>query len=335
MLAECKTCTMRAMRIPIDWHSGLSIYASESFLKNVSNEYGWIGGTNDSGKLRCVLPYVVIRKAIFHMIRFQTQTISLGEDITVEEEKSFLNSVVKYFRSSGADIIIPATNSTIFRTYPDGAIAAPYGTFIKDLNQPEDVLMSEISKDYRKKIRRAVEQGVQINSGIEYLDIVYKLIIDTLDRSLQKFKFSCYDDFKRFVLGFGDNVRIFVAKCGGVAQACLVTPFSEYSAYTLYGGTISMPVKGAMHLLHWEAIRQFHLLGVNYFNFTGVRINPKQGSKQEGIMTFKMRFGGGLVQGYMWKYSLRPVKSLAYSVAVRLLRHGDIVDLERHKLDNV
>ena len=49
-------------------------------------------------------------------------------------------------------------------------------------------------------------------------------------------------------------------------------------------------------------------------------------------MMFKERFGGQLFQGYMWKYSLRPLQYAAYSLAVRLLRGGDIVDAERHKL---
>ena len=42
--------------------------------------------------------------------------------------------------------------------------------------------------------------------------------------------------------------------------------------------------------------------------------------------------GAKLIQGYIWKYPLRPLRSLAYSYGVRLLRGGDIVDLERHKL---
>ena len=87
-----------------------------------------------------------------------------------------------------------------------------------------------------------------------------------------------------------------------------------------------------MHLLMWQAMLELRALGVKQFNFTGVRIDPEKGSKQEGILTFKMRFGGTLVQGYMWKYSFRPVKFAAYSLAVRLLRGGDIVDIERHKL---
>jgi len=50
---------------------------------------------------------------------------------------------------------------------------------------------------------------------------------------------------------------------------------------------------------------------------------------------FKQRFGGQLAQGYMWKYSLNPLKYAVYSMAVRLLRGGDIVDIERYKLASV
>lgn len=169
-----------ATPVNINWNPDLSIYASESFLKSVGDEYGWIGGIDSSGKLRCILPYTIIRKAIFRMVRFRVETISLGEELDVYEEKLFLNSVIDYFSSSGADMIIPATNNTIFRTYPDGALAAPYGTFVQDLTLPEDVLNSKIYKDYRKKIRRAIKIGVQIRSGIEHLDIAYNLIVGTI-----------------------------------------------------------------------------------------------------------------------------------------------------------
>ena len=87
-----------------------------------------------------------------------------------------------------------------------------------------------------------------------------------------------------------------------------------------------------MHLLHWEAMLRFQAMGVKRFNLQGVRINPEEGSKQEGILTYKKGFGGEMVQGFMWKYSFRPWKSVAYSVVIRLLKGGDIVDNDCHKL---
>jgi hypothetical protein len=62
------------------------------------------------------------------------------------------------------------------------------------------------------------------------------------------------------------------------------------------------------------------------------RINPPKGSKQEGINSLKKHFGAKLVQGYMWKYALHPLKYRLYCLAARLRSGGDIVDAERHKL---
>ena len=324
---------MHAKKIEIDWNPGLSIYASESFLKAVGDEYGWIGGVDDSGKLRCVLPYTVIRKAILRMVRFRVETIPLGEELDIREEKSFLNSVIKYFRSTGADMIIPATTNTIFRTYPDGADAAPYGTYIIDLRQAEETLWSNFSSSHRRKVRLAIKKGVQIRNGMEHLKTAYELVRDTFKRS--QLGFMGHDAFRRYVLSLGENVKIFIADHQGAVQGCTVIPFSNHSAYYVYGGSIPKPITGATNLLHCEAIRQFQGLGVKRYDFVGVRINPEKGSKQEGLMMFKDRFGGELVQGYMWKYSLHPLKFAVYSLAVRFLRGGDIVDHERHKLKSV
>ena len=239
---------MKAKQIEINWNPDLSIYASEQFLKTVGDEYGWLGGIDDSGKLRCILPYTIIRKAIFRMVRFRVETIPIGKELDVQEEKSFLNSAIKYFHSIGSDMIIPATTNTIFRTYPDSADAAPYGTYIIDLKQPEDTIFSNFSSSHRRKVRLAKKKGVQIKSGMEYLKIAYTLVLDTFKRS--SIPFMAYDAFKRMVIGLGENVKILVADYQGVVQGCVVIPFSKHSAYYVYGGSIPKPITGATHLLH-------------------------------------------------------------------------------------
>jgi len=331
--AELCDKTLKVVQVPINWHPKLSIYASEHFLKGVGDEYGWIGGMNRTGRLRCILPYTIIKKANFRMVRFRVETIPLDKNFTVEEEKSFLNSVIEYFRSIKADMIIPASTNTIFRTYPDGAIAAPYGSYIIDLSQSEEMLWSNLHSKHRNVVRNALKKGVEIREGINQLDSAYKLICHTLRRS--KLEFMNYKEFKRFVDDLNDNVKIFVAYFQGIAQGCAVIPFSGYSAYYLYGGSITSPLTGATNFLQWEAIRMFKNLGTKRYDFVGVRINPEKESKQEGLMTFKQRFGGSLSQGYMWKYSLQPLKYIFYAMAVRILRGGDIVDAEKHKLDNI
>ncbi len=143
---------------------------------------GW-GASIPDGRLRCVLPYTIIRKAIFRLVRFRIETIPWGGELQLEEEKGFLNSVIQYFRSIGSDLIIPASTNTIFRTYPDGASAAPYGTYIIDLGQEEEATFAKFSRTYRNNIRKAVKIGVTIESGLKYVDTAYDLTRDTFKRS--------------------------------------------------------------------------------------------------------------------------------------------------------
>ena len=230
----------------------MPIYASEQFLKSESSEYGWIGGIGASSGLRCILPYTVVRKAGFRMIRFRTACVPLAGDLTLEEEKSFLGSAVEYFRSTGAGMIIPSGNSAIFRTFPDGAAAAPYGTVLMNLCQSEEALLSAVRTTTRQNIRKATAAGIVIKCGMEYLDASYYQIAETLKRSEVSFK--TFEDFKTKISSFGEFVRVFVAEHNGIIQGCMVSPFSEHTAYSCYAGSLPAPVRGAMPLLHWEAI---------------------------------------------------------------------------------
>lgn len=267
------------------------------------------------------------------MVRFRVETIMLGEELDVQEEKSFLNSAIEYFRSIGVDIVIPATTNTIFRTYPDGADVAPYGSYVIDLCQTEDILWRNINRITRQNINTSLKKGVSIRSGIEHLDEAYMLIKDTFKRST--LPFMSYESFKHFVLGLGENGMIMIADYIGVAQSSVVFAFSDYCAYAVYAGNIVGQQHGANKLIYWEAIRLFQKLGVQRYDFVGARIDPEKGSKQEALSSFKKRFGAKLKQGYMWKYPLHPLKYRLYCLAARLRSGGDIVDAERHKLKNL
>jgi hypothetical protein len=330
--AVAPQCALKAEPIKIQWDPSLPVFAKEEFLSAVGDEYGWLGGFDESGTLRCVLPYTIVRKAGLRMVRFRVETISCSAALDVQGEKSFLNSVVEYFRRVGADVIIPPTNNALFRTYPDGADPAPYGSYVIDLQQPEDVLWKNVSKTTRQNITAARKDGVSIREGIEFLDPAYDLIRETFRRS--KLVFMDRDSFKRFALSLGENGKLLVAEYQGVAHSYSLFAYSTPCAYWIYGGNIRHQHQGAMKLLQWEAIRLFRNLGVRKFDFFGARINPQKGSKQEGINLMKKHLGATLAQGYMWKYSLRPWRAWVYSTSVRVLRGGDIVDQEAHKLEN-
>lgn len=323
---------MKAKPIPINWHAGLPIFASESFLKAVGDEYGWLGGFDDTDSLRCILPFTIIRKVIFRMVRFRVETIQVGQGFSIEEERAFLNSVIEYFRAKGADMIIPATTNTIFRTFPDGADAAPYGSYIIDLTKSEEEIWRNIDRIMRQNIKSAIKNGVTIRDGSDDLEAAHKLIVETFQRS--KLPFMGYREFINFIRGLGNNSKILIADCNGIPQSYAVFGYSDYCAYAIYAGNIDNQQQGANKLLYWEAIRLFKGLGIQRYDFVGARINPEKGSKQDAINALKRRFGSKLKQGYIWKYSIKPLQYKLYCIAAKWRSGGDIVDAERHKMND-
>jgi len=317
--------------VPIDWHPGLSIFAKESFLEAVGDEYGWLGGFAESGELRCVLPYTIIRKAVFRMARFRTESLPMVQNFDVSEEKVFLNGAIDQLRSMKIDMIIPATNNAIFRTYPDKADVAPYGSYAIDLTQPEGALWMNIDRITRQNIKSALKSGVRVREAAENeLDKAYVLIRETFKRS--NLPFMGLRSFRSFLSGLGDYGKVLVADYEGMPQSYAVFGYSKYCAYAIYAGNSAEQRSGANKLLYWEAIRLFRNLGVQSYDFYGTRINPEKGSKQEALGLFKKRFGAELKQGYIWKYPFHSLKYLLYQLAVRVRSRGDIVDSEKHKM---
>jgi len=330
-LSPASHCAIVAEPVTIKWDPSLPIFAKEEFLRAVGDEYGWLGGIDESGTLRCILPYTIVRKAGLRMVRFRVETIACGAEVDLLAERAFLNSVVQYFRTTRADVIIPASTNTIFRTYPDCAAAAPYGTYVTTLSAPEDALWAAVSPSHRRHVRRARDRGVQVRNALEQLTTAHEIIRNTFRSS--SLPFMRLESFARMIQGLGNNVHLFVAEHQDRVQCCALISFSQHTAYYMYGGSIPQALPGAMHLLHWEAMRLYRQIGVRRYDFCGTRINPPPGSKAAGLAAFKQRFGAALCPGYMWKCAINALTSAVYSVGVKLLRGGDIVDAEQHKLN--
>jgi len=322
--------TLRVEPIKIQWNPSMPVFAKEEFLRAVGDEYGWLGAFDTSQTLRCILPYTVVCKVGVRMVRFRVETIPCGAGLDEPEEKSFLNSVVRHFRSAGADVIIPASTNAIFRTYPDCAVAAPYGTYFIELAKPESDLWKAVSASHRRHVKSAEKSEVHVRNAPQYMTAGHAIIRDTFAKS--SMPFMAFEEFDRLIAGLEGNVHLLVAEWQGKIQCCALNAFSQHAAYYMYGGSIPEAVPGAMHLLHWEAIRMYRQLGVGRYDFYGARINPAPDSKAAGLAAFKERFGAKLDQGYIWKCPISTLKSALYSFGVRWLRGGDIVDAEHHKL---
>ncbi|MCZ7636128.1 MAG: hypothetical protein M5U12_08885 [Verrucomicrobia bacterium] len=122
----------------------------------MSDEFGWLGGRDGRGELRFILPYTIVRQHGVRMVRFRVETIltqpGAAEDC---EEQAFLTACLGWFKSRGADVVIPASTNTLFRTYPEGARAVPYGSYVLGLTQPLEQLWSGVHSKHRNVIRSA------------------------------------------------------------------------------------------------------------------------------------------------------------------------------------
>src|SRR5215472_17559628 len=216
---------VKATRIEMSWHEGLSIYSSEAFLKTVSDQYGWIGGMDEHGNVLCVLPYSLIRKSIFRLVRFPVETILIQPDLTIDEERVFLNFAMQHLRSEGTHLVMPATFNTVFRTFPEGACAAPFGSYVIDLAPSEESLWDNVHSKHRNSIRSAQKRGVTIHTGSDQLETAYRLTRasfwrsakGTLGKARQYMK-NDFEAFKRQTASLGNNAVVFVAKLGDEPQ---------------------------------------------------------------------------------------------------------------------
>ena len=316
--------------VPVEWDETMPVFAHAGFLGAVGDQHGWLGGVDAAGTIRCILPYTIVRKAGVRMVRFRVQTIARVSDLPIDEERAFLSGVVAHLRRAGADAIIPASTNTIFRTYPEAAVAAPYGTHLLALDRPDAELWNGMSANHRRQVRAAEKAGVRVRVDAGRLAEVHGIIRETFAKSSRPFMSA--RALTAMVEGLGEHAHVFVAEVAGRVQSCAVMAFSTYSAYYMYGGSIPAAAPGSMHLLHWEAIRRYLSAGVERYDFCGARVDPPPGSKAEGLATFKQRFGSEFRVGYMWKCSLSPIRAALYTAAVRWMRGGDIVDAERHKM---
>ncbi len=246
----------------VQWSESLPVFCSDRFLRTISGDYGWVESLNEHGARRCILPFCVIRKGGLRLVRFTSQTVATGEDLTIDEEKAFLNAVVGVFRCNRADLIIPGTFSSLFRTYPDGAIAVPYGTYVVDLRPDESVLWQGVHPKHRNMVRSAERRGIRFRVAPDSLQIAATLVEESFERSasglVDRLRLrwrSRRDSIVSEVVSLRENVAVLVAETQNQIHAAAIIPFSEPCAYYMHGGSASDALPGAMNLLQWEAMK--------------------------------------------------------------------------------
>jgi len=325
---------MKIREINISWKESQSIFSSPAFLSFYSNFYGYIGGF-ENNTLIMFLSYNKMYKSGFKYILLINDVVLLKKFIDDYQIKQFLNLFCDYFQNQSFDFIISNTAHSLYNVVPDNSLHVPFATYWINLKNSEETIWNNIQSRQKTVIRKVQKSSVEIRHGLRYSEKVYALIRETQART--KRQFMRIDDYNKLINIFNKHIEIFVAIKEGEIQGGAVIPYSKFCAWYLYGCSVSKPFPGSIKLLHWEAIKHFKRLGIKQYDFMGVRVNPKSGSKLEGIKQFKQRFGGEYRQAFIWKLPLRPWKYRLYKLALhvhflvmhRKIYEGDVIDQEQ------
>ena len=242
----------------------LPIFATENYLKSKSNEYGWF--VTDS----FILPFTIDKKLIFKRLIFTTETIYLKKNLTVIEEKEFLNEVVSYCKDNNlCDSIFKAQSNAVFNTYPNNCEHVEWGTYELSLDGSTDDIFSKYTSKTRNMVRKGIKTDVLVSTTKD-IEKIYENIKNTFIRQ-KSLLYPSLKYLQKLQKNLGNNIEFFIAKQNNIIQGSAVIIYDNSKAYYIYGGSIPKPSSGSINLLHYK-IMEFFVMGVIVIFFIGLAI---------------------------------------------------------------
>jgi len=289
----------------------LPILAQERYLKNKSDKYGWICNDN------YILPYFLDTRLIFTRMVFTYGLIAKQDNLTVDDEKAFLDNMVDFVKKEKlCDFIYKAQSNVIFNVCPKNSDCVSWGTYEIDLSSDSEELLKSFHGKHRNVIRKAMNDGVKISVSDD-IELIQKLIADTMTRQ-HVIHFPFLEYFTKLQNNISENLLMLVATKESSLEGVAVFVYDEEKAYYMYGGSSQNPYTGSINLLHFEAMKIFKEKEVKKYDFVGARIDFEKGSKYEGLDRFKSRFGTTLIKGYSFRTIINPFKFKMFDILSRV-----------------
>jgi hypothetical protein len=288
----------------------LPIFATENYLKSKSDEYGWF--VTDG----FVLPFTIEKKLFIKRLIFTTDTIYLKENLTILEEKEFLNEIISYCKENDiCDFIFKAQSNVVFNIYPDNCEHVEWGTYEIDLNISSDEIFSNYTSKTRNMVRKAIKTDITVSTTKD-IKKVYENIRNTFLRQ-NSILFPSLEYLYKLQKNLNNNIEFFIAEQNNIIQGAAIIIYDNSRAYYVYGGSIPRPAAGSMNLMHYKIMEFFQEKNVNYYDFVGARTCTEEKSKFESLQKFKKSFGSTLRIGYAFRVIINPLKYKVFSLAVQ------------------
>ena len=314
------------------WDSSFPIFLSEGYLSSLSENFGWVRGISSANSCVAWVGFTYYQRfgirwcQVSDRVYYQNATEGIEEGV----ELNFVEQFITLLKSKSFDFIIQSPPHAIFKEVPKTANWVPFGTYTVNLTLGEKELWDAVHAKHRNLIRNAEKNGVsvELNNWTKVED-GYSVMQATMNR--QGLGFVEWKKLDLLIRRLTGNILFAIAWKDNKIQGCALVPWSLHSGYYLYGGSVENPQLGAMNLIQWIVIRWLKERGCLKYDFVGARVNPIEGSKQEGIQRFKQRFGANMEVGKMWRFVFSPIKYKLYklllSVKIRQKYH-DIIDCE-------
>ncbi|ARN79941.1 GNAT family N-acetyltransferase [Methylocystis bryophila] len=185
-------------------------------------------------------------------------------------------------------------------------------TFVFDLHQDDDALRAAMSPDYRRKLRRANDAGLEVVEDQApppevFGEFMGRFEAMARERGLGAFPYSVAQ--RMFAAG---DLSLFRVRAGdGVRTAATVYQAGDKAIF-MTGVRAEKRNDGSGQLLHFEIMRALRARGVCWYDFGGVPTLDES----NGIYQFKKGFGGKLLSlGTEYVYRPPAVAALAASMA--------------------
>jgi hypothetical protein len=291
-----------------------------------------------SKEIKLLIPFSMMKRGPFTKGMFLTAVLTLSGDCPIELEKDFLNRIIKWLRDKKlCDWIQQSPNWAIFRTYPENAIAIPFGSYIVDIESNSiEELFNNIKTTSRGDIRKAQLLGINLVEGKSNIEGLFTLIKNTAE--IADISYPSLDQVKFMHSHFGNHIKSCIAYYKGIPQAGVIFLYTPFCIFAMYAGSIKHPARGSNSFLYWHtAIENAKKEGIRKFDFVGALIDPIKESKDYKIQMFKESLGAELHRGYIWKYVVSKRKYFFYKIYVKLIslvlkrkKHLDIIDRVLH-----
>lgn len=309
--------------------AGANMFFSHGYSEYISSTGGNIWYLYDD---EWILPVHVQSKAAIRFGACPSEPFCLSNPCDSQKEKRFINQVSDLLKKNGLAWFSTAATA-FFCAYPDNSMRIPFGSHVLDLSMTEDELLAKMHSKHRNVVKRAEKSNVQVKcGGLELLQDYLLMDEATWARSGrhsygEKFFTDMFENMP-------ENVIFYIAYKDDAPQAGACYFYNSVMCYYMFGASIDKPETGATNFMHWQAMKDLKKKGVKRYSFVGCRINEDEDSKYHTIQRFKERFGGDLIQGYMFKSVLNPWKYQMFHWLYKLKnKHAltDAVDQEIHK----